>query len=273
MPEQKTALVTGAAGGIGRALVDDLLVRGRRVLATDRDLSLLQAAQGEQGWSTETCRLHTLDVTDPEAWKTALDDAEGAWGPIDEVFNIAGYLRPAWVHEASDEDVHRHLDINIKGVIFGTRAAAERMVPRGAGHIVNMASLASMAPVPGLGLYVASKYAVRGFSMAAAQELKPKGIFVSTVCPDAVQTPMLDLQKDYTEASITFTAPRFLTAEQISGLIVGKVLNKKPILVSIPKSRAFLARLSDLFPAISGILSKTLHRQGEKVRGRLNRAG
>lgn len=270
----KTALVTGAAGGIGRVLVRDLLATGRRVLATDRDEALLAEAVRQEGWDAERLLTRVLDVTDPAAWHDAADAVVQAWGRLDEVFNIAGYLRPAWCHEATDEDVHRHLDINVKGVVLGTRTAARRMLeqePKGGvrGHIVNMASLASMAPVPGLGLYVASKYAVRGFSMAAAQELGPRGVAVSTVCPDAVQTPMLDLQKDYTEASVTFTAPKFLRPEQVSGLIVGKVLRTRPVLVSIPKSRAFLARLSDLFPSVAGLLARTLHRQGDAVRRRL----
>ena len=75
-----------------------------------------------------------------------------------------------------DEDVHRHFDVNVKGVIFGTRAAAARMIPQGHGHVVNIASMAALAPIPGLALYSASKYAVRAFSLAAAEELRAHGV-------------------------------------------------------------------------------------------------
>jgi len=177
-------------------------------------------------------------------------------------------LRPSSVAESTDRDVDFHIDVNLKGVIHGTRAAARLMLEQGQGHIINVASLASMAPVPGLGLYVASKYGVRGFSMAAAQELRPRGVYVSTVCPDAVQTPRLDLQVDYPEAAITFTAPRFLTVEDISGLILGRVLKKKPVLASIPRSRAFLARLADLFPAVASLLTRALEKKGLEVQRR-----
>ena len=83
------------------------------------------------------------------------------------------------------------------------------MIPLGSGHIVNIASLASLVPSPGLALYSASKYAVRAFSLAAAEELREHGVAVTTVCPDAVRTAMLDKQLDYPEAALTFTAPRF----------------------------------------------------------------
>ena len=262
---QSHFLVTGVASGIGRRIVGDLLRRNHRVMATDLTLEGLESASRQDHWEGDYL-LQALDVTRPEQWEDALDRLIETWDSVDVVMNIAGYLRPAWIAEATDEDIHRHLDVNVKGVIFGTRAAAGRMIPAKQGHIVNMASLASMSPVPGIGIYAASKYAVRGFSMAAAQELKEQGVAVSTVCPDAVQTPMLDLQKDYTEAAITFTAPRFLTPEQISDLVLKKVLPKRPVLVSIPKSRAFLARLSDLFPSIAGLLAGILRRQGDRIR-------
>ena len=130
-----------------------------------------------------------------------------------------------------------------------------------------------MAPVPGLGLYVGTKYAVRGFSMAAAQELAPLGVAVTTVCPDAVRTPMLDLQVDYPEAAITFMAPRFLGPEDVSALILGKVLRRRPVLVSIPKSRAFLARLSDLFPTIATRLVHSLRGRGLAAQKRMKASG
>lgn len=95
------------------------------------------------------------------------------------------------------------------------------MVRQGHGHIVNVASL---GPIPGIALYSASKYAVRSFSLAAAQELRAHGVAVTTVCPDAVKTPMFDHQIAYREAALTFTAPRVLRVEEVSRVILGKVL-------------------------------------------------
>lgn len=257
-------VVTGCASGIGRRLAHRLVQQGHRVLATDIDTAGLESASQE--WPTDApsaeVRLATLDVRQPEAWKACLEDAIQAWQGIDVVMNVAGYLRPARVADATDDDVQKHFDINVKGVVFGTREAARHMVPTGRGHIINIASLASLAPIPGIALYSASKYAVRGFSLAAAEELRQHGVAVTTVCPDAVATPMLDLQKDYPEAALTFTAPKFLSVDDVADLILGKVLRKRPLLVSLPKQRALLARLADLFPTMQRPIASLLERQG-----------
>ena len=264
-----TFLVTGAASGIGRCLVGALLARGHRVMAADLDLEALESTASSDEWAADRRLLQAFDIRDVEGWRTAIDTLIETWTRLHVVMNVAGFLRPSWIHECTDHDVHTHFDVNVKGLIFGTRAAAQAMIPQGFGHIINVASLASMAPVTGLGLYVGSKYAVRGFSMAAAQELAPHGIAVSTVCPDAVQTPMLDLQLDYPEAAITFTAPRILTPEDVTQVILGKVLPHRPILISIPRRRAFLARLADLFPSVAGMLTRALQGRGDRIRRKM----
>jgi 3-oxoacyl-[acyl-carrier protein] reductase len=217
---------------------------------------------------------HVLDVRDPAAWSAAMAWLVEHWGGVDVVMNVAGYLRPAAIADSTDDDVDRHLDVNVKGVVHGTRAAAGCMAANPVrdgvrGHVINIASLASLAPIPGIGLYSASKYAVRGFSLVAAEELRSVGIAVTVVCPDAVRTPMLDLQLDYPEAALTFTAPHFLEPADISALILGRVLRSRPLLVSIPRHRAFLARLADLFPAVTRGLSVHLGRRGRDVQERM----
>ena len=267
-------LVTGAASGIGRRLVGDLAAKGHRVMACDVDASMLAARHEEDGWGENSPEGHILerafDVRDPSAWERAVEACVDAWGGLDVLMNVAGVIRPGWVVDVTKDDVDLHFDINVKGVIYGTRAGARVMAvqPEG-GHIVNIASMASLAPIAGIGLYSASKYAVRGFSLVAAEELRDRGVAVTTVCPDAVQTPMLDLQIDYDEAALTFTAPRFLDPGDISSLILGKVLRKKPLLVAIPKSRAFLARLADLFPGLAHLLSSMLAKKGRRVQSEI----
>src|SRR5262249_26511003 len=157
------------------------------------------------GFRGERVLLCKLDVRREDDWDRAMDAAATAFGGIDVVLNIAGALRPGYVHELAAQDIDLHLDVNVKGVVLGTRAAARRMIPAHKGHIINFGSLASLVPVPGLSLYSASKFAVRGFSLAAANELARYGIAVTVVLPDAVATPMLDLQVDYDEAAMTFS--------------------------------------------------------------------
>lgn len=257
-------MVTGAAGGIGRCVVDALVAGGARVLATDIDETALAGG----AWPDDTVLHRRLDVTQPESWEAAFARADEAWGGTDVLFNIAGFLTPGYVHESAIEDVHRHIDINVKGVMFGTRIAAERMVRRGSGHIVNIASMAAYAPIPGISLYCASKFAVRAYSLAAAIELRDKGVAVTVVCPDAVATPMLDKQKDYEEASLTFSAPRILTPEEVAVELVGPVLEQRPMEVALPRSRKWLGRVLDAFPTLAPLVSPMFIKQGTTKRAR-----
>jgi 3-oxoacyl-[acyl-carrier protein] reductase len=193
-----------------------------------------------------------------------VDLAVRTWGRLDVLLNVAGVLRPSHVHDHDAGDVDFHFDVNAKGVVHGTRAAAARMIEQGQGHIVNVSSLAGHCPVPGLALYAASKFAVRGFSLAAAFELRPRGVFVSVVCPDAVQTPMLDLQLHHPEAALTFSGARALTVQEVANVIVDDVLERKPLEVLIPRSRGVLARVISAWPGLALWLSPLMTRRGLK---------
>ena len=89
-------------------------------------------------------------------------------GRIDVLMNVAGIIAPGKVHEITADRMLSHLDVNARGVMLGTQAAARQMVRQGQGHIINIASLAGLAPIPGIAPYTASKFAVRGFSLAVA---------------------------------------------------------------------------------------------------------
>src|SRR5690606_14819464 len=149
--------------------------------ATDLDLIALDAHATEAGWPRDRVECRRLDVTDAQAWDDAIE-ATRVGGPLDVLVNMAGYLHPGWVHELDAAEIDRHFSVNVRGVVLGTRAAARTMLAQGKGHIVNVASLAALAPIPGLSLCSASKYAVRAFSLAAAQELRGRGISVTVVC-------------------------------------------------------------------------------------------
>jgi 3-oxoacyl-[acyl-carrier protein] reductase len=257
------SVVTGAASGIGRRLVSRLVDVGHRVLATDVNDNGLSAAAREDRWRDDAVRTHPLDVRDASAWERVLDAAESAFGPVDHLLNVAGYLRPAWVTAIDPVDVDRHYDINVKGVVLGTHAAAKRMVNRGRGHIINIGSLASLAPVPGLSLYSSSKFAVRGFSLAAAQELRAKGVAVSVVLPDAVQTPMLDLQVDYEEAALTFSGTRALTADEVASAVL-RVMDEGLLELALPSWRGWIARAANLVPESARGLAPLLRTLGRR---------
>ncbi|RMG49985.1 MAG: SDR family oxidoreductase [Acidobacteria bacterium] len=260
MNQANIVMLTGCASGIGRRLAEALIARGHVVIATDINLEKLQEQARARRWSERSAGspdriwLRRLDVRDGAAWEGVLADVVATFGGIDVLMNVAGYIRPGWVHELDSEDVHRHLDINAKGVILGTQAAARQMVEQRRGHIINFASMAALAPIPGLALYSASKYAVRAFSLAAAEELRPHGVFVTVICPDAVRTPMFERQKEFEEAALTFSAPRVFTVEEISDIVLNRVLRRRPREVFIPRRRGWLARFVDLFPGAASLL-------------------
>jgi len=261
-------LITGAASGIGRHLVGAFLRRGERVAATDVSYERLLEVAAVDAWcgsgaDPTAVRLAALDVRDPRAWEAVWDAAEAALGPIDRVLNVAGFLAPDWIEHASDGDIERHFDVNAKGVVYGTRCAARRMIPRHAGHIINIGSLASLSPVPGLSLYAASKFAVRGFSLSVALELADKGVAVTVVLPDAVQTPMLDLQRPRPEAALTFSGGRVLTPADIEATLV-EVLRTRPLEVAIPASRGALARFASAMPGLGQRLLPLLRALGRR---------
>lgn len=257
-------VLTGCASGIGRHFTGLLLARGHRVMATDLNETGLRQVAEDDAWPAERTLLRPLDVRDPQAWDHVMTAAFEAWGRLDVVMNIAGFLHPGRVHEVTDRDVDLTFDVNVKGVVYGTRAAARIMVPQRRGHIINIASMASLAPVPGLALYCASKYAVRGFSLSAAGDLRPHGVAVTVVCPDAVKTPMLDLQKDYEEAALTFSG-RVLTVDEVADVVLNRVLTRRPLEVAIPRSRELVARVADLVPALGLRVAPVLSRKGQRA--------
>lgn len=263
--------ITGAASGIGRHLTKALSARGHRVLATDVAADALERARRQDAWSDANVKTAVLDVRDENAWRSALSIALATFGEVNVLLNVAGMLKPGHIWETTVSDVDLHFDVNVKGVTHGMRIVGGYFRERGRGHIVNFGSLASLAPVPGLTLYSASKFAVRGLSLAAAQELRDSGVAVSVLMPDAVATPMLDLQVDYAQAALTFSGSEPLTVVDIENVLVDQVLVERPIEMAIPWSRGMLARVANTVPESARLLRPMLERKGLAVQEKRKR--
>lgn len=278
MNRTQVVVVTGGASGIGKQLANDALARGHQVMATDLDEEGLAAAATAGDWkSTGRAETRVLDVRDADAWSSVLDDCTARFGRVDTLINVAGFLDAAWVCDISDRSVDVTIDVNVKGVILGTRAAAARMTTQGTGHIINFASLAGIAPLPGNSVYCASKHAVRGFSLSAGIELRAQGVHVTVVCPGPVETPMLDIQMDREEAALTFSAKRPLTTREVSDAVFGQVFKARPLELVLPAPRSgqgTMSRLANLFPSLGlhfldNIRSTSLrHQQATRERAR-----
>lgn len=258
---EQVAWVTGSASGVGRALTRSLVKRGYRVLACDLDLESLQQVAAADAWPEAQVNLQAFDVRDEEGWDRASRQVDD-WGRLDLMLNVAGYLDPGFFTEIDRVQIDRHLDINVKGVMLGSHIAAIRMRAQGYGHIINVASLAGVAPVPGLSLYSASKFAVRGFSLAIASELREHGVSVTALCPDAIETPMLDREIDHPAAALTFSGNRTLRVEDIETVVFDRILTQRPQELLLPMGRGMLARVAGLAPGVAKILTARLREKG-----------
>jgi len=185
----ETAAITGAARGIGRATAEALLRHGMRVAIGDVDVEAARQTASELGASTVAL---PLDVTDRASFAAFLDAAEEQLGPIDVLVNNAGIMQIGRFIDEDDLTARRMVDINIHGVILGTKLALDRMIPRDRGHIVNIASQAGKFGAPGGVTYSATKHAVVGLSEALRGELRLMGanIDVSYVMPYIVNTEL-----------------------------------------------------------------------------------
>ena len=154
----KVVVVTGGARGIGFATATALHHLGAKVAIGDVDEAKLKESATALGVDV----YGELDVTDPYSFSTFLDDVERQLGPLDVLINNAGIMPAGSIIEEPNAVTRRILDINTYGVILGSKLAAQRMIPRRRGHIINIASLAGESPTPGLATYCASKYAVSG---------------------------------------------------------------------------------------------------------------
>ena len=185
----KGVAITGGARGIGKATATALVRKGCRVALGDLDLALAERTAAELGGGTVALE---LDVTDRDSFAGFLDATERELGPLDVLVNNAGIMPVTPFAEESDDSIKRQLDINVYGVIVGTQLAGERLLPRNRGHIVNFASAAGKAGIPGIATYSWTKHAVVGFTEAVRAELRGTGIELSCVMPVTVNTALTE---------------------------------------------------------------------------------
>jgi len=244
----RTAVVTGAGGGLGRAIALELARRGFAVWASDVDAEAAASTAAAIGVGAHAA---TLDVRDEAACRGLATEVAREGGSLDLWVNNAGVLRTgfAWEQDAGTREAM--LSINATGTFNGTVAALERMVPAGTGQVINVVSLAGIVAAPGEVAYAASKHAAMAFTLGTLFDLRRAGhrrINLSAVCPDGIWTPMLEDKLDDPDAAGSFSG-HLLTAAAVAKE-VGKLTERpRPILV-IPRWRGPLLRLFDLFPRL-----------------------
>lgn len=241
----RAAVVTGGGGGLGRAIGAALVHRGMQVWLADLDEDAAARAAADVGDGARSCR---LDVTDAEACRSLAADVDAEAGLAVWV-NNAGVLftRPSWEHPA--REVRTMLDVNVLGTVHGTWAALEPMRARGAGHVVNVVSLAGLAAPPGETVYAATKHAALAFSTGTLQDLRAagvRGVHVSAVCPDGIWTPMLHDKLDDPQAAASWSGV-LLTPEEVAERVAAVVARPRPV-TSVPGWRGGMCRLYSAAP-------------------------
>jgi NAD(P)-dependent dehydrogenase (short-subunit alcohol dehydrogenase family) len=181
----KTWLITGSSRGLGRAIAEAVLEAGNNLVATARRTEPLNDLADKYG---DRVRLVTLDVTDAQASRRAVQAAVAAFGRLDVVVNNAGYADMAAIEDMSEQAFRDQIDANLFGVVNVSRAALPVLREQGFGHIIQISSVGGRVGVPGLGAYQAAKWAVGGFSEVLAKEVAHLGIKVTVAEPGGMRT-------------------------------------------------------------------------------------
>ena len=260
----KTAVVTGAGRGLGRLIAERLGAKGLTVLCTDLDeAGAAETATriGNGAWA------RAQDVRDPASHEQVAAAAKQR-GELAVWVNNAGVLSVGAPWTQSPDEIRRLVDVNVLGVVFGARAAVPAMTAGGV--IVNVASISSLVPAPGLAVYGATKHAVLGFTTSLQGDLDRAGlaIKVAAICPDAMETDMVKNVAHTEESNLLYSAgSKMLRAEDVADE-VARLIDKPRLVTVLPKTRAALVHAFRAFPGLELKVLEKFAAVGRKARER-----
>ena len=235
----KTAIITGAAGGIGTQVARLFNENGINLVLTDINQAGLAKTAAHISGSP---LLFGCDITENKDVKNLVAEAVKRFGTIDILVNNAGIIIPSLFEDCSYEDIEKQLRINFMGAVTCSREVIPVMKKAGSGHIATVSSMAGIVPETYSSIYTATKFALRGFNLTLNIELKKHMIGVSTIFPDSVATPMLRYEATHGGSPLTF-----LSAPQEPAVVA------QAILKAILKNRAEI-----YCPTSTGIFSKAI---------------
>jgi len=242
MSSFKTLLITGVSSGFGRALAEEALAAGHRVVGTVRSE---QARNAFEALAPGKSVGRVLDVTDFEAIDGVVAEIEATVGPIDVLVNNAGYGHEGVMEESPLDEMRRQFDVNVFGAVAMMKAVIPGMRKRRRGHIVNITSMGGFITMPGITYYCGSKFALEGISEALGKEVRALGIFVTAVAPGSFRTDWAGRSMIRTPRSIPDYDPLFDPIRQAREAKSGKQLGDP-----VKAARAMLSAIgSDNPPA------------------------
>jgi NADP-dependent 3-hydroxy acid dehydrogenase YdfG len=233
----RVVAITGAARGIGRATAEALVREGARVAVGDLDADLARRTAEELG---PNAAAFALDVTDRASFERFLDAVDAQLGPVDVLVNNAGIMPLGPFVDEDDITARRMVDINVHGVMHGMKVALPRLLARGDGHLVNIASAAGKGPYPGGATYCGTKHFVVGVSDAVRGELRGTGVEISVVMPVVVDTELASGVR--TARGVPKVKP-----DDVAAAIV-EVLRRPRFDVYVPRSIGPLTALAGVLP-------------------------
>lgn len=197
--KDKVVLITGGAGGIGRATAQLFLKHNAKVVLVDVNKEALEKVKNELDGNKDDIKIIQADVTNEEDVKKYVEETVNTFGKIDVFFNNAGINGPyKEIKDLDKETFEKVMQINVTGVFLGLKHVIKQMEKQGYGSIINTASNAAYIGAAGMPAYIASKHAVAGLTKTAALETAKSGIRVNAVAPAAIDTRMLaDIQKNF----------------------------------------------------------------------------
>jgi NAD(P)-dependent dehydrogenase (short-subunit alcohol dehydrogenase family) len=233
MFKDKTAIVTGAASGIGKALSEELAKRGAIVILADVNAKLLEETASSIRTDGFNAQAVVMDVTKFDDVKKLVDGTFSKYGQLDYLFNNAGIAVFAEARDYSyDEEWCKIIAVDLYGPVNGSAAAFPKMVEQGFGHIINTASLAGLMPASPFCSYSVAKHGVVGLSLTLRMEGADLGVKVSVVCPGLIRTPMYYSRViKMNQEKLLANAPSGMPPEKCAQIILRGVKRNKPIIV------------------------------------------
>ncbi len=258
-----SVVVTGGARGIGRGIAELMVGRGHKVVLTDVDGDAARRTAEEIGAVAGLQQ----DVRDEDSHREVATEA-ARHGRLTAWFNNAGVGNDGTLMDLSSASVSQLVQVNLMGVIWGTRAAVDAFGPEG-GDIVNTASLSGLGPVPGLSVYAATKAAVVSLTTSVNCET-PANVRVHALCPDGVSTAMVDAMKEEGRAkALVHSGGGLLTVDEVARAAVDLVGTSR-VVRTLPGWRGALMRVTSVTPSVSMKGEKLFLWQGRRVMRKLS---
>lgn len=260
--KDKTVIITGASAGVGAATARKFADAGANLLLVARGKKGLEAIAEELRDKTRV-EIYAMDVADPEACVNALKKADFEFGRIDVLVNNAGFHSRGNVSDIDAADLGKMIDVNLKAPIMLTRFALPYLHEAGGGAIINVASLAGRTPVPGAATYSASKFGLRAFTYALAEELSGSKTKIAVLSPGPIDTGFIMSEIDNV-TDLTFSQP-MSTADEVAQAILDICGNNQRE-QSMPPISGLLTTLTYLFPWLGRQVRPLLERKGRRAK-------